>query len=257
MLLPLVFLCIAAALAALYPEASGTKEYEKSGAVVDASHSDQGYIMAKYKKSDKQLKVRVSKGEDTYTYDLNGNGDYETFPLQLGSGKYKVQFFKQSSGNKYSSIASLGFSVELADETIPYLYPNQYCWYTDGDAAVQKGAELCAGLSSDEDKVKSVYDFLASNIMYDYILALTVQKGYLPDVDAVLRGKKGICFDFSALMACMLRSQGVPTQMVIGYADSQYHAWNQVYLGGELVRYDATAAVTHTTVKQYTTERVY
>lgn len=249
--------CGVAALAALYPEASGTTEYKKSGAVVDASHSDQGYIMAKYKKSSKQLKVRVSKGDDTYTYDLNGNGEYEIYPLQLGSGKYKVQFFSQSSGNKYSTVASLSFPVELAEETTPYLYPNQYCWYADGDDAVQKGAELCTGLVSDEQKVKSVYDFLTSNIMYDYIQALTVEKGYLPDVNAVLQSKKGICFDFSALMACMLRSQGIPTQMVIGYADAQYHAWNQVYLGGEWVRYDATAAVTHATVKQYTTERIY
>ena len=51
----------------------------------------------------------------------------------------------------------------------------------------------------------------------------------MPDIDAVLAEKKGICFDYAALMAAMLRSQGVPTKLVTGYTGSSYHAWISTY----------------------------
>ena len=51
-------------------------------------------------------------------------------------------------------------------------------------------------------------------------------------VDKVLEAKKGICFDYSAVMAAMLRSQGIPCKLVIGYAGTVYHAWINVYIEG-------------------------
>ena len=58
--------------------------------------------------------------------------------------------------------------------------------------------------------------------------------GYLPDVDVILQEKKGICFDYAALMATMLRSQNIPAKMEIGYANMEegavYHAWLSVYI---------------------------
>ena len=43
--------------------------------------------------------------------------------------------------------------------------------------------------------------------------------------DAVMQRKKGICFDYAALMTAMLRSQGIPTKLVFGYTG----AWILVY----------------------------
>ena len=40
---------------------------------------------------------------------------------------------------------------------------------------------------------------------------------------------KGICFDYAALMVGMLRSQGVPCKLVVGYAGKEYHAWVSVW----------------------------
>lgn len=58
--------------------------------------------------------------------------------------------------------------------------------------------------------------------------------GYLPDVDTILKEKKGICFDYAAVMATMLRTQNIPTRMEIGYAliddEAVYHAWISVYI---------------------------
>ena len=48
-------------------------------------------------------------------------------------------------------------------------------------------------------------------------------------LDNVLAAKKGICFDYAALMTGMLRSQGVPCKLVVGYAGTVYHAWINVW----------------------------
>ena len=48
-------------------------------------------------------------------------------------------------------------------------------------------------------------------------------------LDTVLEEKKGICFDYAALMTGMLRSQGIPCKMVFGYAGTIYHAWISVW----------------------------
>ena len=74
-----------------------------------------------------------------------------------------------------------------------------------------------------------VYDYVVTNLTYDRQKAATVQSGYLPVLDTVLAEKKGICFDYASLMTGMLRSQGVPCKLVVGYAGTAYHAWINVW----------------------------
>ena len=57
-----------------------------------------------------------------------------------------------------------------------------------------------------------------------------MQSGYLPDVDEVFEAQTGICFDYAAIMATMLRSQRIPTRLEVGYAGDVYHAWISTYI---------------------------
>ena len=70
---------------------------------------------------------------------------------------------------------------------------------------------------------------MVKNITYDHELAATVQSGYLPVLDTVLAKRSGICFDYASLMTGMLRSQGIPSKLVVGYAGTAYHAWISVW----------------------------
>ena len=97
---------------------------------------------------------------------------------------------------------------------------------------VAKAAELTKGMETDLDKVTAIYHYVINNITYDYDLAATVPSGYLPDVDAVLTSGTGICFDYAAVMASMLRSQNIPCKLIVGYAGTVYHAWINVYIEG-------------------------
>jgi transglutaminase-like putative cysteine protease len=165
--------------------------------------------------------------------------------------------FRRVKGSQYAQLYSKKIKADMSDEFGFALYPNQYVHYSATSAAVQKSQELCAALTSDADKVKAVIDFVSGTVLYDHIKARIVESGYLPDVDETLSSKKGICFDYAALVACMLRVQGVQCTLVIGYADTYYHAWNNVLVDGKWVLYDTTSMATGLKVVTYTDERVY
>lgn len=216
------------------PKALGTKVLSGNGAVIDVSNSSKGYLMAKCSGISKRLKLQIKTSKMTYNYDLNNKGSYEVFPLQMGSGSYTVRVMKNVGGSSYTQLFADDFSVKLENGLLPFLYPNQFVNFSTSSAAVKKASLLCADCSSDIEKLKAIYNFMTSEIKYDYAKAKTVKSTYLPDVDQILSSKKGICFDYSSLMAAMLRSQNIPTQLVIGSAGAvaENHAWNEVYIRG-------------------------
>jgi transglutaminase-like putative cysteine protease len=163
----------------------------------------------------------------TYTYNLNGG--YETFPLSAGSGTYKIAIYENVTGNQYSTALSQTITANITNTFGPYLYPNQYVNFNASSKVVAKAKELAAGCTSDLDVVTKVYNY-ATTITYDYNKANTVQSGYTPDPDAILASGTGICFDYAAVMASMLRSQDIPTRLEVGYAGTAYHAWISTYI---------------------------
>lgn len=219
--------------AVLVPEASGTATGGGGGATVDYSNCDEGYIMAKFSGGGK-IKLRVTRqASKTYTYDLRSDGKYEVFPLTSGNGTYTVEVFENISGNQYSQAMSTRFEVKLRNSLLPFLYPSQYVNFNSKSTTVAKGAELADDADDQLGVVGNIYNYVVKNISYDENKAKTVKPGYLPKVDAILESNKGICFDYAALMAAMLRSQNIPTRLEVGYVSGgAYHAWISVYVTG-------------------------
>lgn len=213
----------------LEPEASATAEERCEVAVIDYSHTAQGYVMAQYTDhTESRLKVLVKGPNTTYSYNLTP-GQWGVFPLSDGNGDYQVGIYENVVNTKYALVLLAEFSVELEDEFAPFLRPNQYVNYTQATQAVAAGLEITAGLEDPLEKVAAIYDYVVTNLHYDYDKAQTVKSGYLPDLDQVLAEKKGICFDYAALMTAMLRSQEIPCKLVVGYAGETYHAWISVW----------------------------
>ncbi|MBR4869147.1 MAG: transglutaminase domain-containing protein, partial [Oscillospiraceae bacterium] len=198
--------------------------------VIDYSNTSDGYVMINYTASTtKKLKVKITGPSSVdYTYNLTA-GQLTTFPLSDGNGSYTIKVYENTTGNKYATVLSLSTSVVLNDEFAPFLRPNQYVNYTASSKAVAKAKELTANAPTALDKVGVIYDYVVKNYTYDKEKAATVQSGYLPDLDKVMAAKKGICFDYAALMTAMLRSQNVPCKLVVGYAGTAYHAWINVW----------------------------
>ena len=213
----------------LVPEASGVKEKRNDRAVIDYSNAAEGYVMVQFTAAtQKRLKAQVAGPTTTYTYDLTV-GEWEVFPLSEGNGTYKVTVFENVMDHQYTMELSVSFAVELKDPFGPYLYPNQYVDYSGAVKATAKAAELVKGKDRTLDQVFAVYDYVVKNLSYDYAKAASVTSGYLPVLDSVLQEGKGICFDYASLMAGMLRSQGIPCKLVVGYAGKAYHAWISVW----------------------------
>ncbi len=216
-------------LALLLPVASGTTVNQNESAVIDYSNTKDGYVMVNYTAATSaRLKVQVTGPTTTYTYNLPA-GAWTTFPLSDGNGGYKVTVYQNVSGTKYATVLSTSFKVALSDEFAPFLRPNQYVDYAAAPNTVAKAEELAKGITDPLQKVEKVYDFVISSLTYDTKKAESVQSGYLPVLDNVLSSKTGICFDYAALMTGMLRSQGVPCKLVVGYAGTAYHAWISVW----------------------------
>ena len=211
------------------PKAPGTSVKDAEEAVIDYSNTADGYVMARFKKdSDKKLKAQVKGASVTYTYNMTPK-EWEVFPLSEGSGEYTVTVYENIKEKEYATVASVTFTAALSDEFAPYLRPNQYVDYENARETLQMAADLTAGKQTVLDKVTAVYTFVIGTLSYDTALAESVQSGYLPVLDDVLRAKKGICFDYAALMTGMLRSQGVPTKLIVGFAGEAYHAWISVW----------------------------
>ena len=216
------------------PSAPGTQVKGTSLVQMDYSNIDQGYFQVKTLNANhKRLKVQVFKGADDkspYKYDINKNFTYETIPLTKGNGDYIVKVYENTEGNKYAVLMTVNFTVNMADDKLPYLYPNQIVDYTATSNTVNKAFELAGNQASELARIKSVYTYVIGNVKYDWDKVQAVQGIYvLPVVDTTLATNKGICFDYAALTAAMLRVQGIPTKVVTGYVDEGYHAWVEVY----------------------------
>ncbi len=210
--------------------ASGVLVKSTGEAVIDYSNNSDGYVMVKYKKStNKTLKAQVEgPNGTTYTYTLRAK-KYEALPLTEGNGEYKVSLYKNVTGNSYAVLLSETVSVTLSSQFAPYLRANQYVNFKASTKFVKKAASLTKKSKSDIAKVKKVYKYVIKKFKYDKKKARTVKIGYLPNLNKLYKKKKGICFDYAAVMTAMLRSQGVPTKLVIGYTGNAYHAWVNVY----------------------------
>lgn len=227
---PIVGLIQPAEGAVLSTVASGTSVFSNEKAKIDASNTKDGYVMVAYTGTVTKIKVRITGPSGVaYNYNLRTDGQYEVFPLSDGTGKYTVGVYEHTTGNKYATAYSTTLNVVSMNEYGPFLRPNQYVNFSSSSKAVSVATELVKDKKTDLEKVQAIYDYIITTLTYDKEKAATVQSGYLPDIDKALAEKKGICFDYAALMTAMLRSQNIPAKLLIGYTGDVYHAWISTY----------------------------
>ncbi len=216
----------------LVPKADKVQVFDENDVMLDYSNTKEGYVILKYSGKSSKVKLQITGPNNvTYTYNLSVNmPKEEVFPLQSKNGKYLISVFENIEGNKYATVFTKEIDVSISNEFGPFLYPNQYCTFSDASKATKKASELAVDCKDDLEVISNVYNFIISNIKYDYTEAENVQSGYIPDVDEVLSTKKGICLDYASLMTAMLRSQNIPTRLEVGYAGNVYHAWISSYI---------------------------
>ena len=217
------------------PNLDGQNVAANSAAAIDLSYCSYGIIKVRLVAAISQrAKVGVVHGGSTYYYDLPSDGSTMTYPLQTGNGSYTITVYQNVSGSSYAALLSTTADVSLNSSLDPFLLPSQQVNYTSGSQAASIARQLVSGKTNNYERISAVLSYVAQHLSYDYSLAKTVQSGYIPNIDAVLAKGSGICYDYAAVSAAMLRSLGYPTKLEMGYVQNGtvYHAWNEVYISG-------------------------
>jgi transglutaminase-like putative cysteine protease len=201
---------------------------------------DEGIININYSTSDyTKFKVVITKGEDRYIYNINNK--QESFALQLGDGTYTVALYQNISGNKYKKVSSTSKTVNVNEEAVDLASVQNINWDLEMEA-IALAEELSESKLSDRERFMEAYNFIIDNIVYDYRKASSISSRYLPVIDTTIEEEKGICYDYSSLLASMMRSLGIRAKLIEGYSTytSVYHAWNEVYIDEEWLIIDTT-----------------
>ncbi len=209
-------------------------------ALFDTSSADQGVITVSYPAADAKVKVMVQMDDEKVFYNLDNN--QVTVPLTFGNGDYQIAVLENISGTQYKIVDETTANVKMASPVVPFLTNTQTVNWENTNMMKAIVSSIVDENMSDQEKVQAVYNYVVDNFSYDYDKISTLDSTYVPNIDDFLMDGSGICYDYSALFAGMLRSQGIPVKLVKGYRSGidVYHAWNEVYVDGEWIIVDTT-----------------
>ena len=173
-------------------------------------------------------------------------GSPSVLPLSMGTGSYKLTIAEVLPDGKGRPLSTETFALTGApDEKVMFTISNMDINFDASKVCIPEYKKLTGGLSGN-DVTNKLWEEVVNNYTYDYDKAKAVVnktlKNYLPDIDTIYDAKKGICYDYSAVLGGALRSQGIPVKMCKGYAADvgEYHAWNEILVDGKWVVVDST-----------------
>ncbi|MDR3651730.1 MAG: transglutaminase domain-containing protein [Paludibacter sp.] len=107
---------------------------------------------------------------------------------------------------------------------------------------------LTRNLSNPTDKTRAIFYWITQNIKYD-VAGMNSYKTYSNTqelVDEVLKKRKGVCSNYSALFQALCQSIGIQSYIIDGYIRLngklmlEGHSWNAVYIANHFYDIDVT-----------------
>lgn len=111
--------------------------------------------------------------------------------------------------------------------------------------------EICAGLTSDYDKVRALCEWVSLNIFYDKDASKNGVTEEEVSLEYVLKNHRSVCFGWSNLFAALCQAQGIDCLNASGSvvtgsrcfaqtspSDERSHSWNMVVCDGRIVWVD-------------------
>lgn len=219
------------------------------GFIYDLGHLDDGTVTVGTALTGKRFKVQVKKDRNLIYYDVEKGYNIEV-PCQFGGGIYKLSLYKQTEKNEYKLETSIKINVTDEQAQKYMLSPNVYVNYAEWPT-------LMISESSPMESFDAIRNYIRQNYLYDYVRATIVKSNTLPDIPYCIKNKRGICQDLAALAVAMCRTANIPARLIIGHADTHYHAWLEVIIDDKTILYDPTAEALHKEIKNYENERWY
>ena len=109
--------------------------------------------------------------------------------------------------------------------------------------------ELIAGLTTDLEKARAIFDWVSQNIEYDHIAAAYIKKDNRTEeedrrvseacrADTTFANRRGVCDGYSSLYVSMCLTAGLPVAKITGWVRQDRHAWNAVFADGRWIFLD-------------------
>jgi len=215
--------------------------YVYADVIINTDNVPLGLVQIQYTGDlSKPVKVLVDANGDKNVYSIHDN-DPNYVPLQLGEGKYTISVLQQIEGTKYKPLKSESIDVGNVDTNKMFTSPSLLVYFNNAMKAIQTYGGMVKEQDTD-NRIMSIYKDIVTKYSYDFDKVKNLPNDYVPVIDEIFDSKKGICYDYSVLFASVMRSNGVPTKLVMGYAPEidDYHAWNEIYMDGKWITVDTT-----------------
>jgi hypothetical protein len=167
-----------------------------------------------------------------YNTDSPTEGDYVRYQY----GGYKLTCQKSESGAEYE------YRLTIT--------PVYYSTLGEEQEVDKKVAEIFEKLSvgessSEYEKVQAVYDYICSNVKYDYVHKNNSHYYRDSTAYAALVQNYASCQGYAVAVFRLLKELGVECRVVTGIGtnaqgEDEFHAWNEVLVDGEYYNIDAT-----------------
>ena len=231
--------------------------YAYGSVIINLDKTPQGLARIQYTGDlSKAVKVLVEANGDKNTYSIRNNAP-SYVPLQMGEGTYKISVLQQVEGTKYKPLKSESVEVKNVDVNQMFTSSSLLVNFDSSMKAIQ-GFNALSNNKNINKRIQNIYNEIVTKYSYDFDKIRNVTSDYVPLIDEFYTSKKGICFDYSVMFAGVLRSTGIPTKLIMGYAPeiNEYHAWNEVLVNGKWVAVDTTYDSQYYKAKQnYTFEK--
>ena len=153
-------------------------------------------------------------------------GDY----LMWHFGGWEGEVFREQSGGNYL------YRYEL----VMVYYTTNAQEKTLDDAVAELLYSLNLSGKSDYEKVCAVYDYICTNITYDYLHLEIPSYTLKNSAYAALDNKTAICQGYANLLYRLLLEMGIDSRIIAGDTVGGGHAWNIVKLGDVYYNLDST-----------------
>lgn len=182
-----------------------------------------GSYLIKIEDTTDQLKAKVVYENNTYIYELSEGENY--IPLQFGNGEYQFSIYKNMKANIYKKIGVK--KLEVKNNENPFLATNMIIDDSKATETIKKVNKLITKDMKDEDKIKTIYNFVIESLSYDFVKD---QYKINTDIDETFKSGTGSSYDYALATTVLLRHFNVPAKLVLGtHKDSENPtAWVEV-----------------------------
>jgi hypothetical protein len=172
--------------------------------------------------------VKIKDISDINKYVDSAFGSVDTYRVLVSSGDYLAIQLSFDRSENYYVIRKV-----LFDEEIPSDKKKALAMY---DSYIEFYKTCIKEPMSDFDKEKAAHDYLIKNCVYGF--PEEQQDAY--DAYGVLVSHKAVCDGYAEAFFMLMTCLDIPCDIVVGTADGDLHAWNQIELDGEWYNIDLT-----------------